>query len=69
LLNLDAMLIGTGQKENVMTTELMIASQRIRRDGGIRMPDVGHIIYIVYRGGYKEALSRQISPHNFLYQL
>jgi hypothetical protein len=47
LLHLLAMLVGAREKEDLVTLKTLVASQDIRSDRGIGMPNMGNVVHII----------------------
>ncbi len=50
-LDLRAVLVGAREEHDVVPPQTPPASQRVRRDRRVRMPDVGHVVRVVDRRG------------------
>jgi hypothetical protein len=54
-LHLESVLVGAGEEEDVVAGQAVPPSQRVGRHRRVGVPDVGHVVDVVDRGGDVEA--------------
>ena len=59
--HLQAVLVGAGQEEGVVTQQAVPAGQRVGDHGRVRVPHVGRVVHVVDRGGDVEPVGHRRS--------
>ena len=53
-LHLEAVLVGAGEEEDVVAEQAVPAGEGVGGDRRVGVPDVGHVVHVVDRGGHVE---------------
>ena len=59
--DLEAVLVGAGEEEDVVADQAVPAGQGVGGDRRVGVPDVGHVVHVVDRGGQEEAAGHRFT--------